>query len=193
MKLRNKIGQWRQAEIWDKRFKMSPKVIYAVVLMYAFYGMYSVATTLNNEGSKLINEITHAKTVVISRTDDSETEDGNADDTDDSERIESKDVFTCNEAAEKWGEVYQINPELLKKIIKAESGNTNTAANPDSTARGCSQWIIGSWEYYGKKLWNDEFYSKNIYNPDHNVELMTWTISQYGTADWDASRQVWGK
>lgn len=68
MKLRNKIGQWREAGIWDKRFKLSPKVIIAVILMYAVYGLYSVTITLQAEGSKLVNEITSAKTKVITNT-----------------------------------------------------------------------------------------------------------------------------
>lgn len=102
-------------------------------------------------------------------------------------------ITDCYTAAEVMGKKHQAPVELMKRIIKSESGNQNTAANRSSTARGCAQWILGSWETYGKKLWGEDFYQKNIYAPADNVELLAWTIANYGTSPWDASRHNWGR
>lgn len=108
--------------------------------------------------------------------------------------LPSEDSITdCDSAADVYSVKYGVSRDLLGRMIDAESGNKPTAANPKSTARGCFQFIIGTWELYGKRHWGEEFYSKNIYNPSHNVELAVWAISQYGTSDWDASRHIWGK
>jgi soluble lytic murein transglycosylase-like protein len=108
------------------------------------------------------------------------------------ERNESEPV-SCQDWAKVWAKTYNVPEELLKKIIKAESGNNEKVENTNSTATGCAQFVIGTWRFRGKELWNDEFYNKNIYSPKDNVELLAWTISKYGTADWDASRSVWSK
>lgn len=83
--------------------------------------------------------------------------------------------------------------EIAKRIVDAESGGRYQAENGSSTATGCFQFINGTWRNYGKKLWGDEFYKKNIYNPKDNVELGMWTLKMKGTTDWDASKSVWQK
>lgn len=98
---------------------------------------------------------------------------------------------TCKEWARVYAQEYGVEEGLLMRIIDAESSNEDTAANPNSTARGCSQFIFSSWEEYGKEFWGEDFYQKNVYNPEDNVELMAWTISQYGTSPWDASKDKW--
>lgn len=108
--------------------------------------------------------------------------------------LPSEDSITdCRSAVAVYSPKYQVNRDLLDRIIKAESGNKPTIGNTKSTARGCFQFILGTWELYGKRHWGEEFYSKNIYNPAHNVELATWAISEYGTSDWDASKHVWAR
>lgn len=109
------------------------------------------------------------------------------------EKEEEKEPTDCYTAAEKFAPKYGVDLELMKRIIKAESGNNRKAENSGSTATGCSQYVIGSWRYYGKMLWGDSFYEKNIYNHGDNVELMAWTIANYGTSPWDASKNVWDK
>ena len=87
---------------------------------------------------------------------------------------------------------YGASPVLLKKIVEAESGNNEKAANGTSSARGCFQFIIGTWEEYGRRLWGDDFYEKNRYNPEHNVELASWMIGELGElSHWDASKHNW--
>lgn len=107
---------------------------------------------------------------------------------------EVKAPETCQEAVEVYGNQYQVKP-ILAKIVEAERSKTDDAksANPGSTARGCSQFLFGTWERYGKMLWKDSFYEKSVYNPAHNVELAAWTIANFGTGDWDASKHSWGK
>lgn len=102
-------------------------------------------------------------------------------------------IVDCNTAASVYSHRYQVNEDLLARIIDAESGNKHTAASGKSTARGCFQFIIGTWELYGKRHWGEDFYTKNIYSPKDNVELAAWAISQYGTGDWDASKHIWQK
>lgn len=112
-----------------------------------------------------------------------------------SEVVEVKEIeiTDCYSASQVMSKKYGVPAELMDKIIKAESGNNPLVENKVSTATGCSQWILGSWRSYGKMLWGEDFHSKNIYSPKDNVELLAWTIANYGTSPWDASRAVWGK
>lgn len=96
----------------------------------------------------------------------------------------------CYEAVDRHG---GDNRDLIRRIVTAESSNDHTAAAKTSTARGCTQWLIGSWERYGKEHWGSDFYQKNVYNADDNVELAAWTIRNYGTSPWDASKGSWSK
>ena len=107
--------------------------------------------------------------------------------------VKEIEIIDCYSASKVMSKKYSVPSELMDKIIKAESGNNPLVENKVSTATGCSQWILGSWRSYGKMLWGDDFHSKNIYSPKDNVELLAWTIANYGTSPWDASRAVWGK
>lgn len=102
-------------------------------------------------------------------------------------------VVDCESAISVSSKQYQISRDLMVRIMDAESGNKHTAANKESTARGCFQFILGTWELYGKRHWGEDFYNKNIYSPKDNVELAAWAMSEYGTSDWDASKHIWGK
>jgi soluble lytic murein transglycosylase-like protein len=82
---------------------------------------------------------------------------------------------------------YGADRLLAERIIKAESGGNERAENKSSTATGCFQFINGTWRKMGKELWGDEFYNKNIYNPDHNVELGLYVLGKYGSGAWAAS------
>lgn len=107
--------------------------------------------------------------------------------------VKEIEITDCYSASKVMSKKYSVPEELMNKIIKSESGNNPLVENKVSTATGCSQWILGSWRSYGKMLWGDDFHSKNIYSPKDNVELLAWTIANYGTSPWDASRAVWGK
>ena len=107
--------------------------------------------------------------------------------------VKEIDITDCYSASQVMSKKYSVPEELLNKIIKAESGNNPLVENKVSTATGCSQWILGSWRSYGKMLWGEDFHSKNIYSPKDNVELLAWTIANYGTSPWDASRASWQK
>lgn len=107
--------------------------------------------------------------------------------------VKEIEITDCYSASKVMSKKYSVPEELMNKIIKAESGNNPLVENKVSTATGCSQWILGSWRSYGKMLWGDEFHSKNIYSPKDNVELLAWTIANYGTSPWDASRSSWSR
>lgn len=102
-------------------------------------------------------------------------------------------IVDCESAIEVYSEKYDAPKGLLNRIMQSESGNKNTAANKESTARGCFQFIFGTWELYGKRHWGEEFYGKSVYSPKDNVELAAWAITTYGTSDWDASKHNWAK
>jgi len=84
-------------------------------------------------------------------------------------------------------------PELLERIAVCESNNIATAKNPNSSAKGRFQFIKGSWEYYGKQLWGDEWKNKDIFNYDHNTELAVYVFNKNHTRDWESSRPCWSK
>ena len=81
---------------------------------------------------------------------------------------------------------------LFEKIGECESNHVLTAKNKYSSASGEYQFIWGSWNYYGKKLWGKEFYKKNIWTTD-NRELARYVFDTVGTSPWEASRKCWGK
>lgn len=188
MKLRNKIGQWRQAEIFERRFKLPKVLIKIVVVLYAGIGLGTIALTLKTESVNWFHEITQAKTIVIEGPGDT-----TAPASEEEQPVEDIDVYDCNTAVDYWTKELQIEgeKELLKRIVNAESGNDCKAANRDSTARGCSQFLFGTWESQGKKYWGDDFYNKNIYNPSDNVELMARIIRDGGISHWNASAHIW--
>lgn len=108
--------------------------------------------------------------------------------------VEKVSITDCNSAVDAISEKYGASPVLLKKIVRAESGNNPKAANKESSARGCFQFIISTWEEYGRKLWGDDFYEKNRYNPEHNVELASWMIGDLGElSHWNESKHNWSK
>lgn len=103
------------------------------------------------------------------------------------------EVVDCETAIEALAPKYEAPKTLMRRIMKAESGNEPTVENKVSTATGCFQWVIGSWRMYGKELWGEDFFSKNIYSPKDNVELAAYVIAKYGTSDWNASKHIWSK
>lgn len=109
------------------------------------------------------------------------------------EAVKEIEITDCYSASKVMSKKYSVPEELMNKIIKAESNNNPLVENRVSTATGCSQWILGSWRSYGKMLWGDDFHSKNIYSPKDNVQLLAWTIANYGTSPWDASKSSWQK
>lgn len=103
------------------------------------------------------------------------------------EKIEVVEDPTCYNQIAKYSEKHNADADLAKRIIDKESGGKATAKNKTSTASGCFQFVNATWHRYGQELWGEEFYEKNIYNPEHNVELGAYVLGKYGSNDWNAS------
>lgn len=78
----------------------------------------------------------------------------------------------------------------FNRIALCESSGQLHAKNSLSSASGEFQWINSSWYHYGKELWGEEFYTKNIWTSD-NRELAWYVYNKYGTKDWNASKWCW--
>lgn len=80
---------------------------------------------------------------------------------------------------------------LFERIARCESKNDPHAKNKYSTASGRFQFIHSSWYHYGRELWGEDFYSKNVWDYDDNTELAWYVYSEYGTKPWKASKNCW--
>lgn len=89
-------------------------------------------------------------------------------------------------------QIVEVDATLLA-IAECESGNNAKAKNPNSSASGRFQFIKSSWEYYGKKLWGDEWVNKDVFNWQDNTELAIYVYNKNGTSDWLESKPCWSK
>lgn len=79
----------------------------------------------------------------------------------------------------------------FEEIGRCESNHELHAKSRTSSASGEYQFINASWYHYGKELWGQDFYEKNIWSTD-NRELAWYVYKKYGTGDWNASKSCWG-
>lgn len=166
---------------------MRKQIIYATVILYAFFGGYQVCEIIKNETKKIHKQLSQPLVIrAIASEVESGDRDNQAGDKRDGERLSD-----CHGWAEFWGEGYGVDVDLLKAIITSESENDYKKKNPASSASSCAQFLYGTWYEQGKLLWGDEFYEKNIWNPEDNVQLMVWIIKEKGTGPWNASRHKW--
>lgn len=86
--------------------------------------------------------------------------------------------------------VEQVNE--FNRIGWCESHGDLHAKNKYSTASGEYQIINSTWYHYGKELWGDDFYEKNIWSED-NRELAFYIYQKYGNSAWNESKFCWGK
>ncbi len=100
------------------------------------------------------------------------------------EAVTTSQVLASNRLA-----VAQNN--LFNRIASCESKNDPHARNPNSTASGRFQFLWSSWNYYGKQLWGEDFYKKNIFDYNDSTELAWYVFQKNGTKDWDASKKCW--
>ena len=98
---------------------------------------------------------------------------------------------TVEEMIIEYATLKDVDPDLALRIARCESNFNPKAKNPNSSASGVYQWIKGSFEYYGKLYWKDDYYQKDRFNPKDNIELAIWVISTKGTSDWTESRHCW--
>lgn len=94
-----------------------------------------------------------------------------------------------------------VSPEIRSLMVKTdatferiavcESNNNPKEKNTQSTASGRFQFLKGTWNYYGKKLWGDDLKNKDVFNYFDNTELAWYVYTTYGSRDWDASSGCW--
>lgn len=173
--MKRKIPKRGEQGKWKTGFKTRVKIVFGLVLAMGF-GASSVINYY--QGGELLEELLNGSTIVYE-----------AQARDFSQKVSQEPAKDCNEAVDRTN-----GPaDLMKRIIKSESTNNPKVKNPESSASGCFQWISSSWNHYGKELWGDDFFEKNIWNPQDNADLAAYVINKYGTNDWNASRDKWSK
>lgn len=85
----------------------------------------------------------------------------------------------------------QSLPPILARIEWCESKNNPLAKNPNSSASGLFQFLKGTWNFYGKKLWGDDLVNRDIFDANDSIELAKYAYSLNGTSDWQASKDCW--
>ncbi len=100
---------------------------------------------------------------------------------------------SCYDYVDEMAGKYGVDGDLMRRIIKAESGGNPNAKNKNSTASSCAQFINGTFIGWGKRLWGDKVYSIDRYDGKASVELMAYVISKGGLHNWNASKSKWDK
>lgn len=88
---------------------------------------------------------------------------------------------------------YGLDSGTTMLIAWCESRFRSDAKNPNSTATGVFQFIRGSWQYYGERIYGKEFEFKSPTNPVDNIDLALTIMSERGYTDWTASSHCWNK
>lgn len=81
----------------------------------------------------------------------------------------------------------------LDHIAWCESRGDMKAKNPTSSASGKFQFLRGSWEYYGQKLWGNVWLTKDIFSEKDQDELAHFVVALNGYSDWSESISCWGQ
>lgn len=77
-----------------------------------------------------------------------------------------------------------LDAPIMVHVANAESGFDPAADNPNSTAYGVFQILIGTWNDYGC--------TGDRGNATDNIECARKIYDARGTKDWDASKNKWG-
>jgi soluble lytic murein transglycosylase-like protein len=101
-----------------------------------------------------------------------------------------KNQGSCFDYVDKYASKYNVDNNLMRRIIKAESGGNPNAKNKTSTASGCAQFIKATWAGTLKQM-NREYITP--FDAETNVEALAWKISRGGLRAWDASKSKWSK
>jgi hypothetical protein len=95
---------------------------------------------------------------------------------------------SCFEYTGKYAEIYNLDVNLLNRIIEAESNGNPYAKNPRSTASGCAQFIQSTWAGTRRQMGKEWV---TPFDAEANVETMAWKIAHGGLSAWNASRSKW--
>ena len=95
---------------------------------------------------------------------------------------------SCYDYVDEMASKYKVDGEVMRRIIKAESGGNPNAKNKNSTASGCGQFIKSTWEGTLRQM-NREYV--NPFDARTNVEAMAFKISRGGIGAWNASKSKW--
>ena len=83
---------------------------------------------------------------------------------------------------------YDLDGDLMTKIVFCESGFNPLAKSQTSTATGLAQFIIGTWNRtpQGKA-------GRSRLEAEANLSAMAWLMDKEGTPPWNASKHCWSK
>lgn len=84
-----------------------------------------------------------------------------------------------------------FGPAVAKRIAFCESSFDPLARSKTSSAKGLYQFLDGSWNYYGFKLWGNELKSKDPFNAVDKIDLAMYVMGKRGFKDWEASKHCW--
>jgi soluble lytic murein transglycosylase-like protein len=94
--------------------------------------------------------------------------------------------MTLNELYKKYGKKYNIEPELIKAIAQAESGEDVYAINPNDPSYGVMQILFTGSNTFNIEGWPEVLlYGKSyLMEPSVNIkmgaQILAWNVSQYG-------------
>lgn len=92
---------------------------------------------------------------------------------------------------EYYSEVYGVDAELTKRIVKCESGFVLEAKNPNSSAEGYFQFINSTWIHTMELMNYPTTTSK--FDPEISVEAGVFLLAKEGVGHWSESRWCWDK
>lgn len=97
---------------------------------------------------------------------------------------------SCYDYVDEMAGKYGVDGDLMRRIIKAESGGNANAKNRNSTASGCGQFIKSTWESTLRQMGREYILPFDVRT---NVEAMAFKISRGGIGAWNASKSKWNK
>ena len=185
MNLRNPIGKFREAKFFERSYKMPTVIIKITIVLYAIIGLVAVGITLKNEGTKTLGEFTSARTFVIISEVETKVTTGLE------ERNSTITAVTCYDYAEVYAEKYQVNTDLLKKIIEAFPEDYKTAiaiAMAESRLvvseigdKQMAKWSYGLFQI--NRTWHD-YTPAQLLDEDFNIKIAREIYEKNGWERW---------
>lgn len=85
-----------------------------------------------------------------------------------------------NDYIEKYSKEYDLNPDLVRAVIKTESNYREKAVSP-AKAYGLMQITKSTGEYIASNLGVNNFNEEILFNPETNIEFGCWYLNNLRT------------